>query len=374
MYKRAVLYGGLLSAVLLLLSGLPKNIKAQEKPNLSEPFKRCWVYGDSNGLSRIVASDNESNIILTIDNYSLISINPATNLENWKSLSGGKLETEVISDESNLFFVTSFEKESKDRTFTLNSISLRTGITNWQKKLTDYPSAKLNRIKNRELLFLTTEDKFLTAVRKNNGEIVWTKIFPSPIISVEASNPEHLNILMADRLLRVRTNSGEAFDETKLKKNEISNSVITDSYLLLGYSTGEIAKITAEASKNDVLWKIKAGASISGLVMYQNEVLVTSLDNFIYLFSGESGKLRWKKRVAGRINIKPLIYSNFAIVVNSGDNAVSVVDLRDGKVVNQIQLEEDNYFSGPPLVSGIFMVVQTFKGAYFFVNTSVNCK
>jgi hypothetical protein len=61
-------------------------------------------------------------------------------------------------------------------------------------------------------------------------------------------------------------------------------------------------------------------------------------------------------------------------VVNSGDNAVSVIDLRDGKVINQIPLEADNYFSGPPLVSGIYMVVQTFKGAYFFVNTSVNCK
>jgi outer membrane protein assembly factor BamB len=372
-FTRSFLSVGLLTVICISGLMVPR-IQAQEKPNLSEPFKKCWVYGGNNGMSKIVASDNELNIIATIDGYSLTSVNPNTTLENWKLQTGGRLEMDAISDEANLYFVTSFENETKVKTFTLNSISLKTGITNWQKKITDYTSVKLNQIKNKNLLFLTIEDSSLMAISKSNGEIRWTKGLSTQIVGAAASESDELNILLEDRLIRALVKSGEISEETKLKKSAITNSIVKDTYLLLGYSTGEITKVTANNNKNNTLWKIKAGASISGLAEYQNEILVTSLDNFIYLFSRESGKLRWKKRVAGRINIKPLIYESFAVVVNSGDNSTSVVDLSDGKVINQIPLEGDTYFSGQPYISGIYVVLQTSRGIYFYVNAKADCK
>jgi outer membrane protein assembly factor BamB len=370
--RRAVLYGAWF--VLVLLFGVLKNTAGQGKLNFTEPFKRCWVYGGNNGLSRIIASDNESNIILTSDNFALISINPSTNLENWKSLAGGKIEAESVTDENNLYFVTSFENESKRKNYTLNSISLKTGITNWQKKILDYSKFKLNETKNKEFLFLVADEKSLSAVWKSNGETRWTKDFISPIQSVNASKNELLNIILEDRLLRALISSGEISAETNLKTKAGSHSIIRDTYLLVGYPNGEISKITAERNKSEIIWRIKTGGGISGLVEYEDEILVTSLDNFIYLFSNESGKLKWKKRVAGRINIEPIVSGNFSIIANSGDNSSSIIDLRDGKVVNQIRLEADNYFSGPPLVAGAYVVLQTSRGMYFFINAGVNCK
>src|SRR5215204_3071317 len=153
---RAALCAGL-SAIFFLYCPL-RSLSAQETPILTEPFKKCRVYGGDNGLSRIVASDNESNIIITNDNYSMVSVNPGTNLENWKSQTGGKLETTMASDENNLYFVTSFEDVDKEKTYTLNSISLKTGITDWQRKLSGFSGARINQITHKELLFLTLGD------------------------------------------------------------------------------------------------------------------------------------------------------------------------------------------------------------------------
>jgi outer membrane protein assembly factor BamB len=369
-----------LYTLLLTVFGWPASvpkIRAQAKPNLLEPFKKCWAYGNNNGLSRIIASDNELNLILTIDNYSLVSINPKTNLENWKSATGGKLEAETFADDSNLFFITSFEDENKERTFTLNSVSLKTGITNWQKKLDDYSTLKLNGVKERDFIYLTADGKSFLAVSKTDGETIWVKEFSSPFVSVEilkSEKSEELFFLLEDRLIRASAGSGEIFEEINLKKSGIRNSVLRDRYLFAGYATGEIAKINTKGNKIEILWKIKAGAGITGIEEFQNEVLVTSLDNFIYLFSGDSGKLKWKKRAAGRIYIKPLVFDNFALVVSAGDNSTSIVDLRDGKAVNQIPLEADNYFSGGTSINGAFVISQTYKGIYFFVNTKENCK
>ena len=342
------------------------------KPNLAEPFKRCRVFGGNTGLTRILASDNEFNVIFTNDNFWIISLNPDTNLENWKTQTGGKLEGEAVSDETNLYFLTSFENESGEKNYTLNSISSKTGITSWQKKLTTSNIFSLNQSKNRDLLFLKIGEKSLTAVSKDSGEIRWTKEFTTSLVTVDTSKPAHLGIVLEDRLIRISTASGNVLDETKLKKSPVTSSVINGSYFLLGYSNGEIRSVSA--GENEVLWKIKTGAGISGIAEYEEQALVTSLDNFIYLFSLSGGKLKWKKRVAGRINFKPLILGDFALVVNTGDNSTSVIDLRDGKVVNQISLEQDIYFSGQPFVIGSYIVLQTSKGLQMFANTNNECK
>jgi hypothetical protein len=83
--------------------------------------------------------------------------------------------------------------------------------------------------------------------------------------------------------------------------------------------------------------------------------------------------LKWKRRVSGRIKIKPLLFGGYTVVVTDGDNSVSIISLRDGRVVNKIDLEADNYFSGQPIVLGNYLIVQTYKGVFFFVNGTESC-
>jgi outer membrane protein assembly factor BamB len=352
-------------------------VKSQEAPNFSEPFKKCRTYGAVNGMSRVVASDNGSNIIISSDNSNLLSVNFLTNLENWKTQTVGKLDPAAVSDSNSLYFISSFENGIKEKIFLLNSLSLKTGITNWQKKLSNYKEVIIKGSPNNEFLFLVAEDKSIFAVQKSDGSIIWSKNFQNEILSLNASNSSQdssLNILFAERLLRISTKTGDLIDEIEIKKRSVSDSLANENYLLLGYPTGEFLKVSISGNKSEVLWKIKTGGSITSLIELDGNVLITSLDNFMYYFSTENGKLKWKRRVSGRINIKPVTYGNYALVLSSADSTASIIELREGKVINQIVIEDDNYFSGQPIVSGNYFIFQTFRGIYLFVNSSTECK
>ncbi len=359
-----------LSGVVLFFS--LAEIFGQEKIKFAEPFRKCKVFGTNSGFSQTIASDNESNLIYSEDKYSLISVNLETNLENWKSQTVGKLDKIVISDKDSLFYISSSENEKQKMTYFLNSLSIKTGITNWQKKFVE--NVRLNQTENEDLIFLIKEDMFLLAIEKNTGKTLWANTMQDKILSAKSETDGQINILTKDKLLNFSIRSGELINDIKLNKNSVNNSLVRNSYLLLGYPTGEFIKVSAENDKNEVVWRIKTGGGITDLIEVKDEVLVTSLDNFLYLYSIDSGKLKWKRRVGGRINIKPLIYDNHAIVLNSAENSASIIELREGKVINQIRIEDNNNFSGPPIILGGYFIFQTFKGIYLFTNSNSECR
>jgi outer membrane protein assembly factor BamB len=385
---KAELFGSLFIIVLvhgfaISFDGQEKSEKQerQERPDLKKPFKKCWEYGAKNGQTTVIASDNELQLIIKNNNSSLISLDPSTRLENWKTEIRGQIQPKIISDEDNLFFTTDFDsnsdpddKEKKEKITTLNSISLKTGITKWQEKTADNKNIEVKQLPNKELLFVTDDKNALSAIEKEDGTIRWKRNFPNTIISVESISPAEIKILTEDRFFRINAGTGDILDEVKIETNSAKNFILKEDHLLLGNSLGEVAKIIPGRNKNNVLWKIKTGGSISALIELENEVIISSLDNFLYLYSLESGKLKWKRRVSGRINQSPIIFGSYALVVNSADSYASVIDLSDGKVVNQIQIEEENYFSGPPLIFKNLLLLQTFRGIYFFSNSDLNCQ
>ena len=369
----------LLQACLILIFNMNLTVPkaaSQTRLNLSEPLRKCLVYDSGNGLGRVVASDNDQNLIITTDNYSLISLNPYTLVENWKSLTGGKLRSELM-DADNLYFVSSVEKDDRIQFYSLNAISLKTGITNWQFKFDETVPIKLLNTEDIENLFLSTGTSKLAVVAKENGKIHWTKEFSKPLIAVSRNHPsgDEIFINTSDSYSRILIKNGQLIDASTFGKVEMIDSVIGKDFILGGFSTGEIVKYSYNGGgSGNELWKVKAGGGISGFLLYRDNVLVTSLDNFIYLYSIDSGKLRWKRRVAGRINLKPRIYGDLAVITNSGDNSTSIIDLRDGKIINRIQPDQDIYLTGQPVISGSKLVLSTSKGIQFFSNANAPCK
>ena len=381
LYK-AEFFGWLL--LMILISGFPLEFSGQEKPDLKKPFKKCWDSGGKNGQSNIVASDNEAQLIVTNNNSALISIDPLTKLENWKTEIRGQMRPVTIFDENSLFFIADFEansdsdeeekKEKKEKTTTLNSISLKTGIIKWQEKTADNKNIEIKPLYHKELFFITDDKNTLSALQKEDGTIRWKRNFPNTVISVDSISPAEIRVLTEDRFLRVNANTGDILDETKIDSNSAKNFILKKDYLLLGNLSGEVVKVLLGRNKNNVDWKIKTGGSISALIELEGAVIVSSLDNFLYLYSLESGKLKWKRRLSGRINQSPLIFGNYAVVINSADSYASVIDLSDGKVVNQIPIDEENYFSGPPVIFRNLILLQTFKGIYFYSNANLDCQ
>lgn len=359
---------------IIIYMAFPNFSRSQEKPSFDKPFKICRTYANNGGRLQSVASDNNKNIIFTNENNVLVSVNPETNFENWKSQTGGKIYPNIVSDEQSFYYLSSFESESLEKTYILNSISQKTGITNWQKKLDGYADFRLFDASDKDFIYLAADSQYIFAINKKNGNTNWTKNINPKIISLNTMPTNRLSVLTAESIIKVSTQNGEILSEIRIKKNPISNSVKNSSYILLGYPNGEFIKVAAEERIKDFLWKVKAGGSISSLIEIDKETLVSSLDNFLYLYSTSNGKLKWKRRVSGRINVKPVIYDNFAVVLSSSDNIASIVELEEGKIINQIKIEEDNYFSDEPLILGRLIIFPTFRGIYLFVNSDQACK
>lgn len=359
---------------IILYFTYPNDLKSQQMPSFEKPFKLCRTYLNSSGTTQNLASDNNKNIIFTSDNNYIYSINPETNLENWKSQTSGKISPVINSDLENIYYLTSIENGSEERTFILNSISQKTGITNWQKKLGNFTNIKLHEASDENLIYLSAENHSILAINKTDGFTNWTKNLQPQIISVNTLSTNQINVLTEDSVIKIAKNNGEFLGEIRIRKNPTSNSISKKTYLLLGYSDGEFIKITADTKSSDFLWKIKAGGGISSITEIENKILFSSLDNFLYLYTTANGKLKWKRRVSGRINIKPLIYEKYAIVLSSSDNIASIIELDEGKVVNQIIIEDGNYFSGTPLILGKFIVFPTFRGIHLFINADLECK
>ncbi len=368
--------------LIVSFSGFSVTNKGLEKPDFRKPFKKCREFGVKNGRSIVIASDNDSQLIILNNASSLISIDPFTKLEDWRTEIRGELLPVTVSDKDSLFFIANLETNTKlntsdevkkEKGFTLNSISLKTGITRWQKIIDGSQQTEIKIFQHQYLLFITVDNKILSAFEKADGTLRWNKTFPDSISSLGSTIATDIKVLTENQLFRIRADTGEIVEEIRVENNSAKHSVLKENYLILGNSAGEVIKIVQSKGKSRISWKIKTGGSISNLTALSGGVLATSLDNFMYLFSPESGKIKWKRRVNGRISHSPLIFDNFAIVINSADNAATVISLQDGKVVNQLQIEGENYFSGISLVFKNFLILQTLKGIYLFSNTDAEC-
>lgn len=359
---------------IMVCSVLTECIKSQETAEFDKPFKVCRIYPLGGGATQITASDNNTNFIFTNESNYLLSVNPESKLENWKSLAGGKLYPVIVADNDSVYFLSSFENEAQRTNYILNSISQKTGITNWQKKLDGYSNIKLFESADKETIYLTAENHNLLAVRKKDGNLNWTKNLQAKVISIATRLTSQISVLTEKSLFQLSTENGTLLSQTKIKSAPASESIGGNGYVWLGYPNGELLKISSAGKVAEVLWKIKTGGNISSVIELENEVLISSYDNFLYLYSVSSGKLKWKRRVSGRINLKPLIVKKHAIVLSATDSVASIIELDAGKIINQIVIEDGNYFSDEPIILGKFIIFPTFRGVYLFVNSDSECR
>jgi len=118
---------------------------------------------------------------------------------------------------------------------------------------------------------------------------------------------------------------------------------------------------------------VRFGGEIFSLSLVPAGVLVSSLDNFVYLISLQKRKKIWKRRLAGRILAKPLIRDNFGVFVTTVGNSAIILDLSNGKIVNQISLPDDSFTLSEPVTVDKSLVFSTSKGIFAFSSGNTRC-
>ncbi len=357
-------------ACILIFAVFQIQLLAQNPPVTSTdwtlPLSLCREPVSNKTNIKQVASDNTYNIYISSLNGTLESIDIRKNRNNWTVILGAEIISNIAIDSKNIYIVSKSVSDNENPK--IRAISKLTGITNWQKDLKKAPEVYLEIGKN----LVVFADTFVFVIDLENGSIIneaveqtgfseknMTLKFRSGLIN--GSNLTNRQIGQKDRTLFFTNNGIKPENTTGLTQNSET--------LVFGSSNGEIHSYNKFTGKK--LWSGKAGGAITSLTFFQeNKILVGSLDNFLYLFSGGDGNLIWKRRLPNRLTETPLIRDGIALVANTGSSTAFIIELKKGKIINRISLPESVYFTGNSLPVNDRIIIPTNRGILLYTRES----
>ena len=379
--------------------------------NLSAPLKFCLqsrIEGAEN-ITALDASDNaskkdninqtfkeaskqfsETSLFIALQSGKVEKLNFITDTKLWISDLGGEVASEVIFRNNKIYLITRMlpevnhrlpmadadkenptqNKEKPTRNYVLWSLDAETGITDWQYSFASDDAVSLHTF--RDKIIFVEKKGFVCFIRSSDAKVVSSQNLVREISSPPVFFEDKIYIGTSDgSIVVLSAENGEII--AKISKLQSPASILAGAAdnLYWGDKRGFVNSVDLLAGDKR-RWSVRYGGEISDLSLVPNGILVSSLDNFVYLISRQKGRRIWKRRLAGRVLTKPLIHDDFAVFITTDDIA-SVLDLRDGKVVNQISLADKGFVLSAPLIVDNLLVFVTNRGVFAFAGAETNC-
>jgi len=329
---------------------------------LDLPLKNCWRLPDKI-ISAIQTSDSTAFFSLSDGTIEALDIPTAKII--WRSQYGGNLVSSPVSEKlviANRISNNSKMEENIKKNLVIRLLSSNTGLTLLQRSF-DLDSSYIMLLSNSSQIFLIS-DKRITALNKNDLNIQWENNLPSNPSSSLATN-DFVFISSDNNLLVFSTRTGELIQKIQHKASIVGKMDFLGGVIFAGDETGKI--IAYNLNKKKQLWQTITGASAVSIKAFEKRILVSSKDNFVYLLSSRNGNKIWKRRFPNRPVADLVIYDKFAIVEALDENKISILSLKTGEIVNQVELSSSPLTS-PTIASG-FLLIPTSKGLEAFANS-----
>jgi outer membrane protein assembly factor BamB len=140
-----------------------------------------------------------------------------------------------------------------------------------------------------------------------------------------------------------------------------------NEHVYFGSGDGYVYAVNATTGR--LVWRKRTGAGVEAVVRAGEELLVASLDNFVYKFSLAGARL-WKRRLPGRIASQPLVTSNAALFMPLSSATAIVLELRGGRQLNLLGVGEEITTSAAPIAVGEVVLLTTENGLVAFAAPS----
>lgn len=355
-----------------------RQASANETINLDQPYKLCFNRQIGNRKITNIASDNVSSLFVTFSGGKIAKINLTDNPIVWASDLGGEIASELILDGQRIYLFTRLsntgDKISSGGEDKLNyilwALNAETGLTEWQLP---FVAGKIVSLESfRDKLILIVKSGVVISVTKNFTPKISTGNFErfSVLLPGFSENKiyfgtESNSILVAD------VNNFDVISKISTLQSPVSSILTVGEKLFWGEKKGFVNFFDIEDQR--LVWSVRYGGEISSLSLTPKGVLASSLDNFIYLITLQNGKRVWKKRLAGRISATPLIIDNAALFVTDFDQNAVVLDLKNGRTINQISLAETGFILAKPIVFDNSLIFLTNRGIFSFIPANSKC-
>ncbi len=322
----------------------------------------------------MIASDNVD--IYLYSNNQIRAINAASGLIEWENTQGGNLTGSPLISEDKLYLIFRNEYGNYKRNlYILRCLNKVNGITLWQTEIklsdSDVPPKFYLRYFNERLIIFTSDGKLL-AIDTVEHILKEQYSFDSKVITTPYFEDERIVFGTADkRIIAASIKNFGIYREFKLF--DLPSVVFKkDNVLIWGDNKGNLTSATISPQTLSKKWQFRAGGSISTLTESENNILITSLDNYVYCLSIGSGRLIWKKRLSGRISTTPLISGNYAVLLSLFNATATIIDLRYGSTIGYLNLPSNVLLTGSPQVSNSTIIFPGAIGLYAF-STLENC-
>jgi outer membrane protein assembly factor BamB len=341
-----------------------------------KPFRECWRLEHENMSNLEIASDNAGGLYLPLSDGSVEAIDETLGKPFWRTEIGGEIVSPLTLDEKKLYLASKSssddtEKNSQEdasENVTVRALSLLTGVTIWRQTISG--GEKVFQICGHEKLYLLTDSGTFYALDKESGRVLFKRELGVKVDTPPSLNGSSLYFGSArKKIVEISIEDGRVLNEIDIDDTPTTVAGLSSSVIFLGDSLGNIRALQTQNKR--ILWTTRVGAGIIDITKIPRGLLVSSFDNYIYLLSEKNGEKIWKKRLAGRSAGKPLIRDEVAVFAILGAANAAFIELRKGKQINQIPIQDENYFINNPVRTNRLTVFQTFKGLYAFGEETV---
>ena len=302
----------------------------------SLPLKKCWTV--ENETSFNLASDNEQREVILFSNDKIKILNSETGLMNWQISIAGILINEPIVYGKNIFYLA----EASDNKIYLNSINIESGLLNWR---THIPLGEKLFVDKDKLFILSNDRKILYRIDITDGKVSSINNFQSVISAVLNLNDKLLIFNSDSSLIMFSSLTNENDKTINNMIGGINNaSDFSPKNFIWTNNNNEVGNYDLVFKES--IWSRKIGGKITSLRVFENNLLITSLDNFVYFFDASNGELLLKKRLDGRIIKSSNLYQSRVIVSAYNSSLVYIFDIKKAININLVTLSDAEFAEG----------------------------
>jgi outer membrane protein assembly factor BamB len=324
------------------------------------PFQKCWEFETAQMSAFPPQSDERQAIFQTLSDGTLTALDAVGGKTLWRSQFGGEIVSNALFEDNKLYLVNKIVDESAPE-FVLRAVSAATGLTLWQKNLALGEASRIFISANNSSVILVTETGQILCIDKNGGAEVFRKDLQSEITAAPVLFENRLFIgTVENKITAFPAGGGESVFNLNLKNPPTGTFFVSTAAIVVGDRGGNVSAFRGSDRKS--LWKARTGAQISDITEVSGNFLISSNDGFVYLLAARTGDRLWKKRLPGRLIGKPLVYQNFVLLQTIDGVAALVLDLNNGKPVNQILFNESVFSANSALFVHGRVIIPTNKG------------
>jgi outer membrane protein assembly factor BamB len=338
--------------------------KASDRVDFSQPFTISWKYESTFTLNLTPAFDEER-IYLPLANGTIVSLMGASGQLNWRSEMGGELSASPVADQGAVYVASETgkpESGARRATGALRALGREGGVTQWMHTLA-MPLRGALTLGNGKL-FGGSSDGKIYAFDSTTGQARWVYDYGAPFNSQPVVSDSHVYIGSEDgNLLALDELTGKLLWHYRTR-GAVRGSVANGNDLVY-FGSGDGYVYAVNAANGRLIWRKRTGAGVEAVVRANEELLVASLDNFVYKFS-LTGTRIWKRRLPGRIFSQPLVTKLGALFMPFSGSAGVVLELRDGRQINLLPTGEEIATSASPIAVGEVVLLTTEHGLLAF--------